>query len=215
MNDDTLPPTLSPARQIVVAWVLPHAGAGVAVAGRFDEYAKACFPLDTEATQQYEAPRRSTCALFAQTALREAGVKHPLLDVPFAKRVGMSMADLQTIAHQAGAWRTFGGGQGTPMPGDIAIINDDPIGTVDRAHALVVTEYVPQFNVSNTARLDSVDGGQFLEGGWAITARRRYLKLLQGGKVWTYADEECTQIDRRVYGWVDLDAVVAKFGTAA
>ena len=207
-------PTLSPARLTVLTWVHARAGSGVAVSGRCGEYEEACYPLDTEATRRYEGPRRSACGLFGETSLRVGGVKHALLSIPFANRVGMAVADIQTIAHQADAWCQFGAGQGTPMPGDLMLIDDDPIGKVDRAHIIVVTEYVPQVGgeYGDTARMDSVDGGQILLGGNAITDRRRYLKLSPGGKVWTYADEACTQIDRRVYGWLDLDATLAKFG---
>jgi hypothetical protein len=200
---------MTPARQKVVDYVTPLAGCGVAVPGRYQEYVDACLPLDTEATQQYEAPRRSLCGELSKQALRVAGVVDPLLSFSFAQRFGRSLPDIQRLARSRNAWVNFGEGRGTPMPGDVQIVNDDPVGAFDRGHARVIIEYVCLDGV--TARQDSIDGGQIskIHGGNSIEACRQYLRQDSRGRVWCYRDEACTVIDRRVYGWLDLDAALA------
>lgn len=95
--------------------------------------------------------RMSGCALVVRGLWRTAGVRHRVLERPY--RTGMAVADLMTIAHEAGAIRPP---EMRPAPADVVLV-----GAPDREHVYTVLRVLAEgWPTPGATWLEALDGGQ-------------------------------------------------------
>lgn len=157
----------------------------------------------------------SGCGLVAAGLWRALGVKHKLLAPPY--QIGTALARLVEIGRQAGGIMYASPGLlPIPAPGDVVLV-----GAGQSEHVFVVARAWRQFGGGAEAgpviRIESVDGGQRDERGHQTIARRERAWSVEHGAMWDRARPpgEAWGHGRVVQGWIDLLAVVGRFGAVA
>ncbi|WP_437647839.1 hypothetical protein [Sorangium sp. So ce362] len=195
-------------------------GGSTRAASRREEYLDLIAPGESP-RMQAEMARMSGCALVAAGCWRALGVRHPLLAAPYA--VGTAVSRLMRIGAEARAIRRpdpdareHGPRElwAMPGPGDVVLV-----GSGANEHVFVVIEAGLRAGVPVIWALDGgqrdVEGYQLVEckehvwtPSGAGAATRRVLDIarnIEPGRSWG--------AQREVVCWIDLDAVVARFGS--
>lgn len=166
------------------------------------EYLALVAPGESPSTAASMA-RLSGCGLVVRALLgRLFGVDaDPRLAAPY--RFGQVMIDLRAMASEADAWHdgeSWTHDAGEPEPGDLVLFESPE-------HIATVVD-VLAYSVGAPFTLHTIDGGQRLLGAEAVLRVERQISL-NGGRAYV-----CSPTVRPIAGYIDLDALAAKFGGA-
>jgi hypothetical protein len=161
-----------------------------------------------------EKPRRgkelaalSSCALVAAGVWRSVGVEHALLRAPYV--LGTAVSRLVQIGLMAGAVRRPSPELVVmPAAGDVCWVGDG-----GAEHVFVCIEVGLR---AGAQVLWTLDGGQRDADGFQLAACREHIWRAAGARVVDVARDitpgKSWGNERAVQGWIDLEAVVARFG---
>lgn len=179
--------TLSADRDNLISWD----GLNGEDADKRDTYDALILPNDTAEYRLDEGATASACALVTEARFRFLGMTHPYLSVPYQKRQGMVVADVQTIGRALGFWLPTGdpGCDETPEVGDVLLMGGTPATGGEAHYDNIITV------LSGTSEYYAIAGGQGNHGAHIATVHRKFVK--QYGHLWIQAD---TGSLRRVTG---------------
>lgn len=142
----------------------------------------------------------SICGLVGEQYLRELGVSHRLLSVPYATRIGLAVSDLIQVCRDHGAWQDYYDRGAAPVPerGDVVMI-----GRGGAEHILIVQHV----NLVH-ATISSTDGGQ-RDNSWILPRERRYYQ--ENGRSYL-EDPERSGDDKIITGIGDIRRLAAVAG---
>ncbi|XXX73895.1 hypothetical protein WMF30_40240 [Sorangium sp. So ce134] len=217
--EPTVPSLELRRRAAEIARGLVDLGANPRRPDRRADYLHLVAPGETGRSRE-DMARMSGCALVAAGLWRALGVQHPLLGAPYA--VGTAVTRLIRIGTEARALRRPDADAleqrpraigALPGPGDVVLV-----GTGPSEHVFVVIEPGLRAGMPVIWALDGgqrdPDGYQLVEAKehvWSVAAAgeepRRVLDIarnIEPGRSWG--------AQRQVMCWIDLDAVVTRFG---
>ncbi|AUX31911.1 MULTISPECIES: hypothetical protein [Sorangium] len=143
--------------------------------------------------------RMSGCGLVVAGLWRRLGLEHPLLCAPY--KVGTAISRLVEIGIRREAWKPYRKGK-LPLPGDAVLVGSSIKGEVEHFYLVV------QVEEGDRTVIDSIDGGQRVDGHQAILSKKRVWAsgrdLVIAGK-----DPGAELVGgRTIIGWVDLQSLV-------
>lgn len=151
--------------------------------------------------------KMSSCGLVVRGLWRQLGLDDPRLRAPY--KPGSVLATIQDMAREAGAWLAVHNGDAAlPQEGDVIALDFD----APTAHVATIVRVMPGIGGAfDGATLFTVDGGQ-RDGTGAETVLRRQRTITVGaGGVFLDAQDYGPPSVRHFSGWVDLDALAARF----
>lgn len=191
-------------REAVIAYARTLEGLGADPADELTRqvYSDLIAPGETHA-RRAEMMCMSGCALTARAILRKF-ILHPILEAPY--RTGDAVADLMTIARQAGGIRMPGS---IPTPGDIVVVGG---GTDGGGTEHVWTHVETDWAGYDGRVLDlGLDGGQRHATALGTDGKHAQLIALRDHDLRDGWDAE-NGTRRRIRAVLDVEAIVTKFG---
>ena len=132
------------------------------------DYSRFLFPHpDDEPFRIVMAKQMSSCALFALSVMREAGIVHDMLEEPYHKNMGKAVYMVCKILTDLGCW--LGDKSSDQIcAGDIVVVGDNTNATYGGVeHVFIVA------SIDSEGIMETIDGGQRNGSDWCIDARKR------------------------------------------
>lgn len=187
---------------VAFAAMLPGLGANPGDPESRARYLELVAPGESE-SRAAEMATMSGCALVCRGIWR-AFIAHPILEAPYI--TGRAMADLVTIAREAGALHPWP--SRIPEAGDVIIVGGGADGGGPEHAWLALTVDVDEDAASLAA--SGIDGGQRDAAGFQVVKEREH--VMGQGRDRAHDDGAPGGAARRVRYVIDVEAVLERFG---